>query len=299
MLLLIITGFIFFNKSTFYYAYNEKIYLNELGNKVILRYKQNKNSDKAKISLSAELSNKQIERKVDSTCIITFEGDEKRLFKPEILKQSDVKTCNPVYAINTGLEMGVTDEFLVRFNENVAQTKIDELNRKYGVEVVKKPDIYQLLKVSNGADALQTANIYQESGLTHFSHPNFICEEEIYQVIPNDPYFVNQFSLNNTGQVFTYGHSETNDADIDAPEAWTISTGNNNIIIAVLDEDLTADHPDLPNTRQIRLNGSNFADGDLNNPSPTGNHNQLVRICNPHQLSFGYQSEWDVFNYFF
>jgi subtilisin family serine protease len=49
--------------------------------------------------------------------------------------------------------------------------------------------------------------------------------------------------------------------------------GNNNIIIAVLDDGLTADHPDLPNTRQVRLNGSNFGDGDPNNPSPSGNHN--------------------------
>ena len=45
------------------------------------------------------------------------------------------------------------------------------------------------------------------------------------------------------------------------------------IIIAVLDEGVTSNHPDLPNTRQVRLNGSNFADGDPNNPSPTGNSN--------------------------
>jgi subtilisin family serine protease len=191
----------------------------------------------------------------------------------KILEQTDVKTCNPVYAINTGLEMGVTDEFLVKFNENVAKTEIDKLHEKYGVEVVKTTDIYQLLKVPNGMDALQIANIYQETGLTRFCYPNFYSKVELHQVIPNDLYFVNQFALNNTGQVFTDGHSGTNDADIDAPEAWTLSTGNNNIIIAVLDQGVTADHPDLPNTRQIRLNGSNFADGDANNPSPTGNHN--------------------------
>ncbi len=261
------------NNSKFYYAYNEKIQLDELDNKLIIRYKQNKKSDKGNISLKQELANKLIEWEDDSTCIISIGSDEKEQLRAKILNQTDVKTCNPVYAINTGLEMGVTDEFLVKFNENVAQTEIDKLHEKYGVEVVKTTDIYQLLKVQNGMDALQIANMYQESGLTRFSHPNFICKEELYQVIPNDTYFANQFSLNNTGQVFTDGHSGTNDADIDAPEAWIMSTGNNNIIIAVLDEGLTADHPDLPNTRQIRLNGSNFADGDANNPSPTGNHN--------------------------
>ena len=73
--------------------------------------------------------------------------------------------------------------------------------------------------------------------------------------------------------MFTDGHFGTVDADIDAPEAWSITRGNNNIIIAVLDEGLTPNHSDLPNTRQIRLNGSNFGDGDPNNPSPTGNNN--------------------------
>ena len=223
--------------------------------------------------MNLELANKPIEWKDDSTCIITLGIDEKELLKAKILKQEDVKTCNPVYAINTGLEMGVTDEFLVKFNENVAQTEIDKLHQKYGVKVIKTTDIYQLLKVPSGMDALQIANIYQETGLTHFSHPNFYSKVELHQVIPNDTYFVNQFSLNNTGQVFTDGHSGTNDADIDAPEAWAMSTGSNDIIIAVLDQGLTADHPDLPNTRQIRLNGSNFGDGDVNNPSPTGNLN--------------------------
>jgi subtilisin family serine protease len=120
-------------------------------------------------------------------------------------------------------------------------------------------------------DALQIANIYQESGLTRFSHPNFYAKVDLHQIIPNDTYFVNQFALNNTAQVFNDGHSGTYDADIDAPEAWTVTTGNSNVTIAVLDEGLTSDHPDLPNTRQIRLNGSNFGDGDPNDPSPTGN----------------------------
>jgi len=273
LLILVIMGFANFNQQKFYYAYNEKVYLNELDNKVIVRYKQNKKSDNSKISLFSELSNKQVEWKDDSTCVITMDASEKGTFKDRILQQTDVKSCNPVFSINTGLEMGVTDEFLVKFNENVPQTEIEKLHKKYSVEVVKKTDLYQLIKVPNGHDALEIANKYQESGLTRFSHPNFISKVELHQQIPNDPYFANQFSLNNTGQVFTDGHWGANDADIDAPEAWTLTQGSNNIIIAVLDQGLSPDHPDLPNARQIRLNGSNFADGDPNDPSPTANNN--------------------------
>lgn len=60
------------NNQRFYYAYNEKIYLNEFDNKLIVRYKHSKKSDKGQISLAAELAEKQFEWKDDSTCIITL-----------------------------------------------------------------------------------------------------------------------------------------------------------------------------------------------------------------------------------
>jgi thermitase len=61
-------------------------------------------------------------------------------------------------------------------------------------------------------------------------------------VIPNDPQFATQWSLNNTGQ-----NSCKADADIDAPEAWELSKGNVNTTIAVIDTGVDLDHPDLIN----------------------------------------------------
>lgn len=87
---------------------------------------------------------------------------------------------------------------------------------------------------------------------------------------PNDEFFTRQFYLHNTGQVIADGHTGTRGADIKAPEAWAVTQGNACITIAVLDNGISANHPDLPNARQIRLNGSNFADGDPNDPSPRG-----------------------------
>jgi subtilisin family serine protease len=178
-----------------------------------------------------------------------------------------------MYKINTGLEMIITDEVLVRFKPKSEKIKQTELLKKFGLIILKTTDTYLLLKVPKGVDVLDVANQYQESGLVEFAQPNFIVEiEKHQQVIPNDPYFANQFTLNNTGQVFNDGHFGTADADIDGPEAWALTAGGN-ILVAVLDEGVSPNHPDLPNARQVRLNGSNFADGDPNDPSPTGNMN--------------------------
>lgn len=169
--------------------------------------------------------------------------------------------------------MGVTNEILIRFYPGVTIQDQKKLHEEFHIKVAKTTKIYQKLIIPKGEDGLEIANQYYETGLVEFSTPDFIAEGKYFQVIPNDTYFGNQITCHNIGQTFTDGHNGTYDADIDAPEAWEITTGCSNVVIAVLDQGVTSNHPDLPNTRQVRLNGSNFGDGNANDPSPTGNDN--------------------------
>ncbi|NOZ08621.1 MAG: S8 family serine peptidase [FCB group bacterium] len=78
--------------------------------------------------------------------------------------------------------------------------------------------------------------------------------------IPDDPDFPNMWDMNNTGQ-----NGGTPDADIDAPEAWDITTGGgtalgDDIVVAVVDGGVAYTHPDLAdniwtNTNEIAGNG--------------------------------------------
>jgi hypothetical protein len=61
-------------------------------------------------------------------------------------------------------------------------------------------------------------------------------------VIPNDEYWPMQWHLHNTGQ-----SGGTPGADINALEAWEITAGDPNIVVAVLDTGVDMDHPDLVN----------------------------------------------------
>ncbi|HSW54044.1 MAG TPA: S8 family serine peptidase [Ignavibacteriaceae bacterium] len=75
---------------------------------------------------------------------------------------------------------------------------------------------------------------------------------------PDDPQFVNQWGLHNTGQ-----SGGTPDADIDAPEAWDIITGGvtvhgDTIVVAIVDGGCQLNHPDLTywyNWNEIPGNG--------------------------------------------
>jgi len=266
----------FFNSSTlYYYTYNEKVGLSPVDNKLVVRYAQNKKRDIASVSQNQLIGKHRIEWRDDSTMVITTTTKSEKIDLIENLRnRADIKTCNSVYLVNGGGEMEITDEFVVRFKDFVTRAQIDSIHRRNRIVVVRTDKIYQLLKVQPGADALEIANRYQESGLTKFSHPNAYSKVEVYQTIPNDEYFSMQFYLHNTGQIFNDCHSGTPGADIKAPEAWGITKGDNSIVIAVLDMGVTSDHPDLPNSRQVRLNGSNIIDVSTpNNPSPTNSEN--------------------------
>jgi subtilisin family serine protease len=75
-----------------------------------------------------------------------------------------------------------------------------------------------------------------------------------FSTIPNDEHFDEQWGLHNTGQT-----GGTPDADIDAPEAWDIETGDSEVVIAILDSGVDWDHPDLADN--IWINSDESVDG--------------------------------------
>ena len=58
--------------------------------------------------------------------------------------------------------------------------------------------------------------------------------------VPNDPGFPNEWGLDNTGQ-----NGGTPGADVDAADAWNITTGSASVVIGVVDTGVDYTHPDL------------------------------------------------------
>lgn len=88
-------------------------------------------------------------------------------------------------------------------------------------------------------DLLQQ-RLNEASDLLAYAEPDFIVHHHQPPVFPDDPSFAQQWHLHNTGQ-----SGGLPDADIDAPEAWAVTTGSAAVVVGVIDTGLDLTHPDL------------------------------------------------------
>ncbi len=261
------------NSSSYYYSCDKKIPLTFKENTLLVKFTDNFNKEYAEQSLKDLFPGiKIIWRKSLVAEIIAGSEKQKNEIFSALKAKDDVYTCQPFYTQIGGGDAGVTDEIIIKFLPELSKEKRTEALNSYSLVIIRPGIRRDIVRVPKGADALSIANKIYESELVEYCHPNFIVTISLAQDLPNDQYFNKQITCHNTGQIFTDGHSGTFDADIDAPEAWDwISDSSSDIVVAVIDVGVTSNHGDLPNIRQVRLNGSNFGSGDENDPSPQGN----------------------------
>ena len=73
---------------------------------------------------------------------------------------------------------------------------------------------------------------------------NFVLSAFDHGGVPNDPGFHELWGLHNFGQTVN-GIPGTANADVDAPEAWQVTTGGPGIVVGVIDTGVDYTHPDL------------------------------------------------------
>ena len=97
------------------------------------------------------------------------------------------------------------------------------------------------LKLKKGQSVNQAIKRLQKLPFVEYAEPDFLVQKAT-----NDQYYGLLYAIDNTGQAVA-GASGTPDADMDVVEAWNIQTGDPNLVIAVIDEGVQWDHPDLAN----------------------------------------------------
>jgi subtilisin family serine protease len=116
---------------------------------------------------------------------------------------------------------------------------------KAGVEVnlgLQKVKQFHLIKAS--VFKVPTGETAEAFVARLSADPNVEYAELVFRqwadVLPNDTRFSELWGLHNTGQ-----NGGKVDADIDMPEAWDLTTGGNDIVVAVIDTGVDYTHPDL------------------------------------------------------
>jgi subtilisin family serine protease len=157
----------------------------------------------------------------------------------------------------------VPGELLVRFDTARAGARAESARHAVatvGGRVARNFDRVapglQRVVLDEGVDVEDAAAELQARGDVMYAEPNY----RIHAAgTPNDSRFGEQYGLHNTGQSVR-GVAGTADADIDAPEAWNVTTGSSNVVVAVMDTGVAYDQPDLApnmwvNTREVGGNG--------------------------------------------
>ncbi len=92
-------------------------------------------------------------------------------------------------------------------------------------------------KMNPGLQNLVMADLATADAVSYIEANTVIFADSL---VPNDPRFGELYGLNNLGTT-----GGTVDADIDAPEAWSVTTGSKDVVVAIIDTGVDYNHPDI------------------------------------------------------
>lgn len=172
------------------------------------------------------------------------------------------------------LEAGawVPGQLVVAFRRDTSRVEAARLHRAVGARVVRRlPALrFELLRLPPGLSVRAAVARYRRDPAVLAAEPN--VRRHWLQAVPTDPRFGEQWGLHNVGQ--PHGLSDPPpetvegalDADVDAPEAWAVTTGSPETVIAVIDSGVDLSHPDLAGSLWVNADEvpGNGLDDDLN-----------------------------------
>lgn len=118
------------------------------------------------------------------------------------------------------------------------------MHASLGASVVRTFDVVpnlQRVRLPSSISVTEALQLYKKNPNVLYAEPNYIrrATQQI-MLTPNDTRFAQLWALHNVGQT-----GGTPDADINAPEAWDLSTGSSSVVVAVIDTGVDYNHHDL------------------------------------------------------
>jgi hypothetical protein len=130
-------------------------------------------------------------------------------------------------------------ELLVKFRPGTRGMEKSNAHARAGGKTLKEfPGLgIHRVKLREGQSVEDAISLYAKNPNVAYAEPNYLIE---FDALPNDPQFGELWNLHNVGQ-----KGGLPDADIDAPEAWDITAGSPDVVVAVIDTGIDYTHEDL------------------------------------------------------
>jgi len=157
----------------------------------------------------------------------------------------NIEYVSPFFYTKENDLVGLSHLFYVKLKSMQDTSKLQNMATKNNVQIIGNNSYMPLWftlscsRQSKG-NALQMANLFYESNLFAASEPD-IMVSDISNCV-NDTYFQFQWGLDNRGQ-----NNGIKYVDIKLCKARQITTGSNDIVVAVFDHGVELNHPDLTN----------------------------------------------------
>jgi hypothetical protein len=240
------------NGQDYYYYKAEKIPIELCLDKVLIRMNTTCNIAQEKINLISTIPSLRLEQNakmlhenmIFMETVNVMNRNKYNQILDAIKNIDEVEHIHSFFRKKDGTELCSSNQFVVKLKANTSLFDFEELVKSTYTYIQQKdkydPNTYilSIAKQSNRS-IIEVANLFFESGLFDYSEPNFKQKANHYT---NDEFYSQQWHLSNSGQ-----HGGTIGADIKISQAWEVTEGADYIKVAVIDEGVQLDHPDLVN----------------------------------------------------
>jgi subtilisin family serine protease len=172
----------------------------------------------------------------------------------------------------------VPDELTVQFRPDVDNARAEQIIQDHGSSILveQRTPGYYTLAVPQGRGLFQTIREFSELDEVAFAEPSEVGFNSA-DYSPGNPDFEKLWGLHNTGQTVN-GATGIPGVDIKCTNAWDVTRGHPDIIIAVIDYGADLDHVDLQSNLLPRGSEDwNFA--DVSDPVPEDNDGHGTHVA--------------------
>jgi hypothetical protein len=215
----------------YYYYSGEKINISPQPNRYVIGFHEEVPfQEKINFLEKNKLSYENWTVKSENIIIESTKLDEKQIY--DLAFFAIVKSVTRLYTLLSGdIDFTMTDQLIVKFNPDISESQISKLIKENSLKCIEKKWLGERVYLYSTSTmdenlTLKIANQIYESGMAEFSHPDFLT---FNTTETNDSYYSSQWNL----------------TKISAADAWNITAGSTTILIAIVDNGVQSNHPDL------------------------------------------------------